>query len=286
MDFTDAIVPAIWQFALFLAGLGVAIAQHLALRREPTVTTLPAWQAKPQHVVLFLALIIFCFPGVGTICGETAKWISVTTGKPINILYLISVMQAMMLGILLLSIKFLPAAFPPEINAPEQLRSKNWLSPKNLFGVPAFFALGVFTVVAAGLFVKGLIQFFPEDIQALFGENQQLVDALFNSKGIAPILVCLPALTIITPISEEIIFRFGLYRLFKYKMPPLAAAIVSSAIFALMHDSYASYLPLTLLGCIFCYAYEKTGRLAAPILIHALFNANTLLCIALVNLFK
>ncbi|MFA5056810.1 MAG: CPBP family intramembrane glutamic endopeptidase, partial [Opitutaceae bacterium] len=46
-----------------------------------------------------------------------------------------------------------------------------------------------------------------------------------------------------------------------------------------LHANWVSFLPLCVLGVIFAMAYERTGRIAVPMLAHALFNLNTLLLV-------
>ena len=146
--------------------------------------------------------------------------------------------------------------------------------------VPAFFAAGIFIVTVGAALTSAAVALFPENVREIFEEKQMLVDALTSAENPLAAALCVPAIVVFTPILEEIVFRAGLYRFLKSKMTAVPAAALSSAVFALMHDAPASYLPLALLGCVFCLAYEKTGRLAAPVLIHALFNANSLVGIA------
>jgi membrane protease YdiL (CAAX protease family) len=49
--------------------------------------------------------------------------------------------------------------------------------------------------------------------------------------------------------------------------------IVSGALFALLHGHWMGFLPITLLGCLMAYAYDRTGSLLAPLMIHILHNS-------------
>jgi hypothetical protein len=57
------------------------------------------------------------------------------------------------------------------------------------------------------------------------------------------------------------------------------AFTVSAGLFAALHGNWVSSLPLFVLGLVFAAAYERTGRIAVPMLAHALFNLNTLLLV-------
>lgn len=267
---------------LALVGAGVAVAQARALKREPALRRerLAPWRASASQFCAFTGVAVFCLLAVGLICSAAARAIFpelLSSGS--GILYLIPVMQTLSLVALLLSVKIFPEAFPKNFDADSaELRepARVWLSPNNRFGVPAMFATGFCATLVLMLLTQLLIPYLPESFQ----NDQVLVTALRQADNPLLVAVCVPAIAILTPIIEEIIFRAGLYRFLKSKMSAVPAAVLSSVIFALMHDAPASYLPLTVLGCVFCWSYEKTGRLAAPICVHALFNANTLLGVA------
>lgn len=267
---------------LALVGAGVAVAQVRALRREPALRRewLSPWSASVSQVCAFAGVAVFCLLAVGLICSAAVRvFFPELLSSASGILYLIPVMQTLSLAVLLLAVKIFPEAFPKNFDADSaELRepARVWLSPNNRFGVPAMFAMGFCAALVLMLLTQVLMPYLPESFQ----NDQMLVTALRQADNPLLVAVCVPAIAILTPIIEEIIFRAGLYRFLKSKMSAVPAAVLSSVIFALMHDAPASYLPLTVLGCIFCWSYEKTGRLAAPICIHGLFNANTLLGVA------
>jgi hypothetical protein len=77
------------------------------------------------------------------------------------------------------------------------------------------------------------------------------------------------------PIFEEFIFRGlvfgGLRRSFGF----IPAALASAAIFAIVHPP-PSVIPVFLMGLAAAFAYEQTRMLAAPMTVHALYNAAVL----------
>lgn len=82
---------------------------------------------------------------------------------------------------------------------------------------------------------------------------------------------------IIAPITEEFIFRAGIYRFLKSKINGLLALTISALLFAWVHHNLLSFLPLFLLGLLLARAYERTGSIITPIIFHGLFNANSLI---------
>jgi membrane protease YdiL (CAAX protease family) len=110
-------------------------------------------------------------------------------------------------------------------------------------------------------------------------ERQDLVGMFLETKS-TPLLVTMILLAIVlAPITEEVVFRAGLFRFARHRIPRWAALLVPSLLFAALHANLASFAPLTVLGIIFALTYEHTGRIAVPIVAHGLFNLNTLMLI-------
>ena len=75
--------------------------------------------------------------------------------------------------------------------------------------------------------------------------------------------------------TEEVIFRAGLFRYLRTRTSRGVAFGLPAGIFAIMHGNLVAFGPLFALGLIFAVAYECTGRIAVPIIAHGLFNLNT-----------
>jgi membrane protease YdiL (CAAX protease family) len=76
------------------------------------------------------------------------------------------------------------------------------------------------------------------------------------------------------PIVEEIIFRGLLFGALVRSMGFVAAAIVSSLVFAAVHGyGLEGTLAVTLTGSLLCWIYWRTGRLWTAILAHGVHNA-------------
>lgn len=81
------------------------------------------------------------------------------------------------------------------------------------------------------------------------------------------------AAIVLAPVSEEILFRGILYPAIKLRGYPKIALISTSLVFALIHGSLMTLVPLFFLSLVFVWLYERTGTLAAPIVAHSFFNA-------------
>ncbi len=73
------------------------------------------------------------------------------------------------------------------------------------------------------------------------------------------------------PIFEEFIFRGLVYGGMRQHATPVVACVASAALFALVHPPL-SFIPVFVLGLCTAWAYERTRVLAAPVLVHALYN--------------
>ncbi len=93
-------------------------------------------------------------------------------------------------------------------------------------------------------------------------------------------LVMVALVAIATPLLEEVMYRGILQRVMvQVGMGRWPAIIATSAIFALMHLDVAQWhavAAIFVLSVGFGWVYEKTGRLAAAVTMHALFNAANL----------
>ncbi len=84
---------------------------------------------------------------------------------------------------------------------------------------------------------------------------------------------------VLAPLVEELVFRAGMFRYLRTRTPDWIAFPLPAAIFAMLHGNLVAFGPLFALGIIFAVAYERTGRLAVPIIAHGLFNLNTVILI-------
>lgn len=150
--------------------------------------------------------------------------------------------------------------------------------PNALAGLPRFPGRDPGGAVLAGL-GWGLAAWFGA---TLLGA---LVVALLNALGLAPepqaaeqaleLLepwIVVPAVVIVAPIAEEIFFRGVVFNAWLREGGRRWAFIGSSALFAVIHLSLASLVPIFVLGLALAWIYDRTGNLIAPIVMHAVVN--------------
>jgi hypothetical protein len=110
-------------------------------------------------------------------------------------------------------------------------------------------------------------------------ERQELVELILRSKSPTLLGFVIVLAVVVAPVCEELAFRVGIFGFLRTRTPRWVAFGVSAGLFALLHANLMSALPLFILGLVFAVSYERTGRMAVPMLAHALFNLNSLLLV-------
>lgn len=106
--------------------------------------------------------------------------------------------------------------------------------------------------------------------------EQSMVDVFRNADDPLLLALMIVLAAVIAPLTEELIFRAGLFRYLRTRVSRPFAMVLPALIFASFHDNLAAFLPLLALGALFAFAYERTGRIAVPIIAHGLFNLHTI----------
>lgn len=139
-----------------------------------------------------------------------------------------------------------------------------WPSVKTgLFGYMAAFPW-LFLLFFVTVEIANRVGFQPpvEEIHRLvFGEHRPAILWLTG------VLAC-----VVGPIAEEFLFRGVLYPTLRAQASFPVAMAVSGAVFALIHTNVLGFLPITMLGCLLAYVYERTGSLFAPMAVHITHN--------------
>lgn len=78
---------------------------------------------------------------------------------------------------------------------------------------------------------------------------------------------------LIAPVVEEIFFRGFVFAGLRGRFGWQRAALISALLFALLHLSFTSVLPIFILGLIFAYLYHLSGSIWPAILMHMLTNS-------------
>lgn len=102
---------------------------------------------------------------------------------------------------------------------------------------------------------------------------QEVVEFLQNADTPRDRLAVLAMAVVVAPVAEEMIFRGYLYPVGKRYFGAFASMVVTSLLFAVLHGHMGSLPALFTLAMCLGLAYEKSGTLLVPMIMHAVFNA-------------
>ncbi len=139
-------------------------------------------------------------------------------------------------------------------------------------------ALGVCNVmfIASELLLRMILEHPP-------AEHEKILLLQRDDTPQSLVVLTVVGAVIVAPLLEEMFFRgLLLPALVKWFGSAKWAVVVSAVLFGVIHLSVpATVAPLTLFGMILGAVYLRTGTLMAPLVIHALFNARTVIWILL-----
>ncbi len=261
--------------AIFLAGFYFLI-HSLVTRafRLPRGGKLTPWQLKPADfglfvVALFLAVLAVQV-GIGSLVVRAID--GTDTESASAILIFGTFFHVTCIAVFLGFQQFLPA----NDRIPLSTAAVSWFAAT---GVAVYAFLAVLPVLYGGTLIW--IQIL--ETIGISPQHQDVVETFRAADSPLLIAGMIFLVVILAPISEEIIFRGCLYRFLKNYLPVWGSIAISSILFSLMHQNSMGLIALALLGALLCLVYERTGSLKAPILLHAVFNLNTVILILLQN---
>ena len=138
------------------------------------------------------------------------------------------------------------------------------LGPLKAIGIPLVSIIPVMILVLLVARLSSML--FPDG-----GAQQAVEEFMQTSDSGVQIRIALAAV-LIAPIWEETLFRGFIYPVVKKYTEPIFAAVFSGLVFSIVHFHVPGLLPLWALGILLALAYEWTGSLWVPIILHALFN--------------
>ncbi|MDX1679535.1 MAG: type II CAAX endopeptidase family protein [Akkermansiaceae bacterium] len=152
-----------------------------------------------------------------------------------------------------------------------QWREALWIAPVSVILLAAIF----YGIDSIG---------YREWLESLGVETKQDTVALLeNTRDPAVLGMMIIAAVVMAPLWEELVFRGYLYPVLKKYGGIWVAALCSSLLFAAIHNSLVSILPLFLLALMMVWLYERSGSIWMPIAIHACFNGLSVLGILAVR---
>lgn len=268
-------------FELALWCAGVVLLCRLAFNRAHRASIkqprLPSWPITLADFFLFLLFIMAGTVIFSLVANQAARWLGLR-GDAVTVCNGAAAQLGMLAGYFAFRARHAPPPAAASLASPPLLPSV--LSP-NLF----LSGLQTFLIAMPILFAAVRLW---ETVLQLFGlpvDRQDLVGMFANAESPLMIAIMVTLAIVIAPITEELVFRAGLYRFLRTRIPRWIALIMPALFFASLHVDWQTYrglaslVPLLALAVVFSLAYEHTGRIGTVIVAHALFNLNTLLMI-------
>lgn len=225
---------------------------------------MPTWSLTVPRFLLYLWLVISG--------GVLAQSISVLALKSVDLDDTTALIinggtfhGGMLLGILLFKILFDQRPIPAPARLP--------------WGKVLQYGAGTFLVVLPVIAATALLWQYLMKLFGVYLEEQDLIGIFANTKSPFLLVLMIVLATVVAPVTEELIFRGGLFRYARTRAPRWVALLAPALLFACLHANLASFAPLAALGIIFSLAYERTGSIAVPMIAHGLFNLNTIVLI-------
>lgn len=139
-------------------------------------------------------------------------------------------------------------------------------SVPNVFYYFAPFCLGILLNL---VYINILQRLFPGFFERMMDAGN-LSSNILKSNDPLQILMIFIAIVIMAPIVEEIVFRGILYNMLNKSMGLLAAAIISSMGFGILHG--LTFFQTFFIGLTLAVLYQITGDLKVPIIAHMINN--------------
>ncbi|MSU47881.1 MAG: CPBP family intramembrane metalloprotease [Opitutus sp.] len=258
------------ELALALAGAVLLwrIALSPAARSRPAASPLAAWETPMSDFLTYLLFVVGSSLVAAVAAGRIAHYVPLR-GDEVTVFTGAAAQLGMLAG----------------IGGYRALVERAALvAPKFGAGAPAAGAV-TFLVSLPILIATAKVWEYLLQLCGLPTEKQDLIGMFANAKSPLMLFVMITLAVIIAPLTEELVFRAGLFRYFRTRLPRWAALLLPAFFFAALHVNWttlqglSSFAPLVVLAMIFSLAYERTGRIGTAIVAHGLFNLNTVLLI-------
>ena len=135
--------------------------------------------------------------------------------------------------------------------------------------------LGTFAAIMAAIVPLIFIMPWLLEMLGVPVAPQDAVKFFAEADSPAEIALLLAFAVIVAPITEEFLFRMCLFRYLRGRVPRLIAFVAPAIVFAFAHTSAVAFLPMIVFAIIQSLAYERTNRIAVPMIAHSLFNLHT-----------
>lgn len=93
-----------------------------------------------------------------------------------------------------------------------------------------------------------------------------------DQRSVLVLVIQLIAYVVAAPVMEEMIFRGVIYGKLRKEFSAAVSVLITSVLFALIHDSGIQITYAFLMGAILCLLREQYGTVIAAMIFHMVFN--------------
>jgi membrane protease YdiL (CAAX protease family) len=254
-DLLSRLLLALGGAVMLVAGLLLNAVRAVVVR-----SALPSSRYRgPAIVVLLLLAVVLSVVLSLPFAGDALKLFGTGGGAP-SVLGSIVLLTSLQLSLLVVAAGFV--AGPHALVGLRLLPARSVLRAALIgigLAIPAWIGGTLLTVIASLLLRLVGITPTVQPAERAIG----LVD---------PALIAL-TFVVIAPVAEEIFFRGIVFNAWEREYGTPRALIGSALLFAVVHASLVAFVPILGLGLALALVYRWTRNLAAPIALHATFNA-------------
>ena len=180
--------------------------------------------------------------------------------------YVMGMIAAMFSGIItsIFVVKTVPTKFKDIYPEEKALSVK---SPSKIYAA----VIAMMCIAMWGIHVvTGWITQYSGDI------GKELMDKRLEEFANSPVVLLLLLAIIVAPITEEIVFRYGVYGTLRRSTTIAVSAIVSGIIFGAIHFTFEAVFYGTAIGIVFALLYEYTRNIKVSIAGHMTYNISVM----------
>lgn len=179
-----------------------------------------------------------------------------------NVVYLISVLAVIVCGIVFYF------WYRIEIRGEIRGNIRTIIDGKNIL---LFILLGI----GCQFLLSGIMSLIQPIFHQLFDSYSDQMERLTSGSGIIVLILLIFA----APIAEELVFRGVILHKTSREIPFLGANILQALLFGIYHWNIIQGIYAAMIGLLLGWVYYKYKTILAPILLHMLINASSLLTI-------
>ncbi len=136
---------------------------------------------------------------------------------------------------------------------------------------PASFIACVAVSIASCIFFQ-IVLVFIEVIGAGLGASMESYEEVEEIISNSSMLMQIITVVIVGPICEELLMRALIFKRMRTSHGFAFSAVLSSALFGLIHGNWVQFFYAFLVGFMLAYVYEMTGNILIPIVFHIVAN--------------